>query len=226
MAISDEWEWFCGVNSTDIDTNGQVWTTDNATTKDDILGNSCLVDAIDTVAHVAFIVIGLGLILILAYCTRLKRAQTQHLIRFPGHGVRWLFLCGLVIILAGSVGEGILTDASYGDLQPSQPHLYLPQCCALIATLVCMTTYQYMEVWQAVHMQWLIVLYWICAFVTQILRLFSLEYQQVETLVEVDSLVEVARFDFTLAILVFYVLLIVVDLYAIIIKVSAVCSLP
>ncbi len=208
MAVSEKWEWFCGDNSSDIN-----WTNDS------VLGNSCLIDAVDLTPQIAFSIIILLLLLVLAYCTRFKNAQTHHLLRFPGHEVRWILLIALVILLAGSIAEGILSDVSYTS-QSTQPHLYLPQCCAFLATIIVMSCYQHMELWQARHLLWLIALYWLSSFATQTLRIISLEYLNVEELMNVESLVEVARYDFSLALMIVYGLLFLVDINAIRIKVS------
>ena len=208
MGVSERWEWFCGVNSSDI-----------SSIDDSVLSNSCFVDAMDTIPQVVFTFVALISILILAYCTRFRNAQTQHLLRFPGHEVRWILLIALLILLAGSIAEGILSDASYGKSQATQPHLYLPQCCAFIATIAVIFCYQHMEVWQAPHLLWLLIAYWIASFATQTLRIFSLDYQFAEGLVNVNSLVEVARFDFTLALMVVYGLLFLVEINAVRLKV-------
>ena len=213
MGVSEKWEWFCGINSSDISSIDEEWTTDS------VLSNSCFVDALDTIPQIVFTVVSLFVILILAYCTRFRNAQTQYLLRFPGHEVRWILLIASLILLAGSIAEGILSDASYKS-QATQPHLYLPQCCAFIATIAVIFCYQHMELWQAPHLLWLITAYWIAAFATQTLRIFSLDYQFAEGLLNVDSRIEVARFDFTLALMVVYGLLFLVEINAIRLKVS------
>ena len=218
MGVSEKWEWFCGINSSDITSIDEEWT------RDSVLSNSCFVDALDTIPQIIFTLAALILLLILAYCTRFRNAQTQHLLRFPGHEVRWILLIALLILLAGSIAEGILSDASYGKSQATQPHLYLPQCCAFVATIAVIFCYQHMEVWQAPHLLWLLIAYWIASFATQTLRIFSLDYQFAEGLdertVNVTSVIEVARYDFTLALMVVYGLLFLVEINALRLKVS------
>ena len=208
MAVSDKWEWFCGVNSSDLDLQGnQTWTKDN------VLGSPCLVDGLDTLPHLIFVIGASLLLLILSICTQYKNNDSKFLLRFPGHKLRWVLLVISFILLAGSLGEGVLTDSTYDSIQPTQPHLYLPQCCALIGIVVSMAWYQHAEMWQAGHMLWIVSLYWICAFSTQAVRLFSLQHLDLGS-------VEIARFDFTMALMVVYGLVFLLDVNAIRAKVS------
>ena len=209
MAVSETWEWFCGANSTDID----FGNTHESLTNDSFLGYPCLIDGVDTIPHIFFAVLASLLIFLLSVCTQLNNTQSKYLLRYPGHELRWLLLIASFILLAGSVGEGILTDSTYESSRATQPHLYLPQCCAIIATIVAMAFYQHIEMWQSGHMLWFVLLYWGFAFGAQTLRLLSLQDLDVGT-------VDTARFDFTLALLVVYGLLILLELNAIRAKVS------
>ena len=209
MAVSETWEWFCGTNSTDIDFENahESWTNDS------FLSYPCLIDGVDTIPHIFFAVFALLLILLLSVFTQLNKTQSKYLLRYPGHELRWLLLVVSFILLAGSIGEGILTDSTYESSRATQPHLYLPQCCALIATVVAMAYYQHLEMWQSGHMLWFVLLYWGFALGAQTLRMLSLQELNVGT-------VDTARYDFTLALMVAYGLLILLELNAIRAKVS------
>lgn len=208
MEVSESWEWFCGGNYSATEfyaANSTINSTDN------ILGTPCVVNGLDVFPHFIFAVFALLLILFLSCCTKFKTVNPAHLLRFPGHAPRSVCLVVLFILLAGSLGEGILTDATFA--QPTQPHLYLPQCCAIIALFVGLALYQHMEMWSASNLVWAVVIYWICALATQTIRMLSLEY------LDKDS-IEVARFDFTLALIIVYFLLILLDLNVIRARVS------
>ncbi|XP_072024990.1 ATP-binding cassette sub-family C member 9-like [Amphiura filiformis] len=210
MAVSDTWEWYCGVNSTDIEDSQSL-------TKENVLGSPCLVDGLDTLAHLVFVICALLLLLVFK-CTHYNNGDTKFLLRFPGHELRCIFLIASLILLAGSIGEGILTDATYDS--PTQPHLYLPQCGAILGTIAAMACYQHMEMWlQAGYILWVVLLYWICAFTTQTVRLLNLQYLDLGS-------VEIARFDFTLALMVVYGVLILLDINAIRSKVCHCCQAP
>ncbi|XP_038067188.1 ATP-binding cassette sub-family C member 9-like [Patiria miniata] len=209
MAQSIGWQWLCGLNSSDLDRSGGF----NLVNGHD---NTCFVDALDTIPHLVFLLLSV-VGLFLGCCIFFRKSNSEYLIRFPGHSIRWPVTIILLILLLASLAEGILTDETYiQSLGASRPHLYVPPICALVAISFSLVYYQYMEIWKVSGMAFLLVLYYAAAALGEIGRLINL--------LELDQRsVTITRFDLTILKLICFVVLLTLELNVIRLKVFCRC---
>ena len=203
------WQWFCGLNSSDIDNSGG-FNLENGH------GNTCFVDALDIIPHLGFLVLATA-VLVLGCCTRYRsRRRSEYLIRFPGHSLRWCLSITLLIILLASLAEGILTDETYiQGLGSTQPHLYLPSIFTLAGVVISLVYHQHMEAWQAGGMSFLLLVYYAAAALGEVGKLINL--------VELDQgSMEIVRFDLTILQLACFLLLLFIEVNTIRLKVGQV----
>ena len=200
--VDPMWEWFCGVNSSDLSSSG------------DWLQNSCFVDALSVLPHAAFVVVASLVLLVLGCCTAYGKIHTKYLLMYPGHELRWLLGFLLIILCSASIGEGVLTDQTYQAVgRGSQPHLYVPGAAALVACLLSLVFYHHMELWQAPALSVVLLGYWLAAAGAEALRMTSLDRQGL-----VDF--SLVRVDITVVLLVSFGLLLMVEIFFIIVQVS------
>ncbi|XP_072028464.1 ATP-binding cassette sub-family C member 9-like [Amphiura filiformis] len=173
--------WFCGLNK--------------SSGEDDLtLGNTCRVDALDLILQFVSTIV-FFVILLIGVC--LKVSQPLCVTKFPAHTCRWLLLVGLLILLLGSLAEGIITDSTFDNNESTKPHLYLTQCFAILVTLGTYYCLQLAEMYRLKSLLMGISVYWICSLSMQTLRLLSLQ--------ELDApLSDLARSYFTTAMIVIY----------------------
>ncbi|XP_070559242.1 ATP-binding cassette sub-family C member 9-like [Ptychodera flava] len=131
--------------------------------------NQQILDTIYGVVHVCFLFL-LSLVLIGFRCFSTKREySSKTLIPYPGHKRKWILSTLLILVLLCGVGEGVLTDLSWTSV--TQPHLYVPQSCALLCGLISLMYYNYLEYWNRPQLTWLLVLYWLSAIAIDSVRL-------------------------------------------------------
>ncbi|XP_072028478.1 ATP-binding cassette sub-family C member 9-like [Amphiura filiformis] len=184
--------WFCGLNK--------------SSGEDDLtLGNTCRVDALDLILQFVSTIV-LCVILLIGVC--LKVPQPLCITKFPAHTCRWLLLVGLLILLLGSLAEGIITDSTFDNNESTKPHLYLTQCFAILVTLGTYYCLQLAEMYRLKSLLMGISVYWICSLSMQTLRLLSLQ--------EMDApLSDTARFYFATAMIVIYGVLLLLNCFVI-----------
>lgn len=205
--ITDKWEWFCGVNSTDLDS-----FIDFTWEEDQVLNNTCLVDAFVAAPQaISILVFSVFLLLLKLSCYRIR--SSRYLLRYPGHSFKWLITSLLFVVLIASIGEGILTDESYpSSSYGTQPHFYIAPSTAFIGLALSLTFYQMMEVWDAPYMVFLLILYFAVSVAAETSQLLNLLYQQDDILNAGQSLTAIMKFDLVLVRLTFYSLLLLLDL--------------
>ncbi|XP_030828553.1 ATP-binding cassette sub-family C member 9 isoform X2 [Strongylocentrotus purpuratus] len=210
---SDSWEWFCGVNSSDLHFfDGFAWN------KDHISNNTCFTDALDAAPHAVFLVLFSFLLLVMGCCAGYRTVNTKYLLRYKGHAYKWMLLGVLFLVHLTSITEGILTDENYmNQFHPTQPHFYLPSIAALVTSFLSLVFYHHMEVWQCASMSLMLVLYWTLAIVGEVavlLNLISLGQTGYDCM----------RFDLTICTLALYGLILLLELNIIRINVFGCCQ--
>ncbi|XP_038053890.1 ATP-binding cassette sub-family C member 9-like isoform X2 [Patiria miniata] len=179
----------CGANATkpDIVRDGLQANPDQfSDIFQKLLLNTCLINTLKAVPHALAIIIFPVVLIGTRCCASLKGiGKARYLLKFPGHDWRWVFTFILVGALIGSVVEGVLTEITFhgSSTRPSpQPHLYLPDACAILATVLSIVYNQQMEVWQRPQMAWLLFFYWLVSLAVNSLRLVHLAYLQIARL--------------------------------------------
>ena len=122
-----------------------------------------------------------------------------------------------ITLQLGATAEGILTDTTYRfseePHEPTQPHLYLPGVCGLLAGIVALVYSHNMERWRMPSMLWLLLVYWLLAGAGEVCLLLSLLYQG-------QANIHIIRFDLCILLLAVYSLLLLSTLNIIRKKVS------
>ncbi len=178
--------------------------------------DACFVDAISTLLHLVFAVVFLAAILILICrskcCNQFQ--YSKYLIRLPGHSCRYFVTVMGVLILITCVGEGVLTDRLNSGTHETKPHFYLPFFLATFTLLLSLLYYHHIESFKLSQtFLMLIVLYWILAITSEILRLLNLlSLERIS--------IDVLRFDLNCACLMIYGTLLIVELCRLISKVT------
>ncbi|XP_071784244.1 ATP-binding cassette sub-family C member 9-like [Asterias amurensis] len=208
--------WMCGTNFTQpVRANIRAKSFGLFVADQTLLQNTCLVDTVTSIPHVLAILM-FPLILICIRCcnANLKGLfRSKYLIKYPGHGRRWVCTLLLIVALIGSGVEGALTDARYRHhSHPTQPHLYLPDACAVLATILAILFIHQMEVWRRPKMAWLLLIYWSAAIAGNSIYLIHLDYRQ---LAEPN----IATFDFAVITLALHGMLLLNELNVIRLKV-------
>lgn len=217
------WQWICGwENSTDL-TSFKDFNWDS---RDQVLNNTCLIDAFVAAQQTTSILILSAILLVLGFCTNHRtRAESKYLIRYPGHCLKWLVTLVLLIVLLASVGEGVLTDNTYrANDFATQPHLYIAPVTAFLGLSLTLVYYHTMEVWNAPRMALPLIAYWVTSMAAEASQLINLLYRQKDgTLRGGDdsvSLVGLMKFDLVLCRLILYGMLLLMDLNVVRKKVS------
>ena len=210
-------DWICGTNYTQpvLQDNLKENSSGLSGFNEKILQNTCLVDTLTAIPHALAIILFPLVLICIRCCVGLKGTiNTRYLLKFPGHGRRWLSTLMLIIILVGSAVEGALTDARFRyQSKPTQPHLYIPDACAILATILSILFNHQMEVWRRPKMAWVLVLYWLTAIGANTLYLMHLDYHQ---LAEAN----IATFDFAVIIVILHALLLLNEVNVIRLKAS------
>ncbi|XP_071504808.1 ATP-binding cassette sub-family C member 9-like [Diadema antillarum] len=208
---ADEWEWFCGVNSSDLAFfHGFAWNEDH------IANNTCFTDALDATPHAAFLLIFSLLLLIMGCCTGFRNINTRYLLRYDGHTFKWILMFLLLITHLTSIAEGILTDELFVG-QPTQPHFYTPSILAFVTAFVSLVFYHNMELWQCASMSLVLIFYWVVAILGEVAVLFNLISMG-------QTGYDVMRFDLTVLTLVIYGLILILELNIVRVNMCGCCD--
>ncbi|XP_070559244.1 ATP-binding cassette sub-family C member 9-like isoform X2 [Ptychodera flava] len=121
--------------------------------------------------HLCFLLLLCSVLIIFGCFTSLRSYSSNTLLPYPGHKRKWILSIFLILVLLCDVGEGILTDLTRNP--ETQPHLYVPQLCALLSGLISLVYYNHVEYWNRPHLTWLLVLYWPFAIATDVVRLIK-----------------------------------------------------
>ena len=204
--LYEEWQWFCGVNNSDLSATPSVaW-----------IGNTCFINGLTALAHLAFTVfLSVALFLLGCLCKYGSLPKTNYLLCYPGHTVQWLVGLASLAVLAAAIGEGVLTDETYRAWQYStRPHYYAPSAMAFVGVFMSLLYYHNMEKWQLPTMSIPLLCYWALALVGEGLRLANLRHHDI-----LDF--KVLRFDVTVILLVAYFILVLKEVNLIRIKVRS-----
>lgn len=211
VVIREEWEWFCGVNSTDI--VGSNWDSH-------MVSNTCQVDLFVTVVQMVSVAV-FSTVLLLLKCTRQKTISTRYLVRYPGHSWKWLVTFMLALVLMASVIEGIITDSSYPSYEyGTQSHFYVTPGVSLLGLAISIVFYHMMEVWGVPHMSLSLVVYWIVSLAADSAQMSNLLYQEEDILSDGQTLTDIMKYDLVLCRLIFYSFLLLLELNVVRAKVS------
>ncbi|XP_038050114.1 ATP-binding cassette sub-family C member 9-like [Patiria miniata] len=188
--VDDPWKWFCCSNSS-------LWTNN------DVVRTVCLIDIVNFISHTACFALSSLILLILTCCSCRKGWDLKYLKRYPLHSAQWILMLLVILLDLFSVSEGLLTDESFrvnglaGIAYPTQPHLYVPQLCALASAFMAMLCYHFMEAWRLPQLAWLLMVYWGVSLIGELLHLLGI------VRLELGS-VAVLRFDLSVLSLVVY----------------------
>ena len=203
--VTEEWEWFCGRNTSYLNTPLDEW-----------VNNTCFINGVSLLPHAGFIALSSLLLFVFGCCSSYRKIKTKYILTFPGHSLRWIVSILTLLLLGASIGEGVLTDETYKAWQqPTQPHLYMHGAGAFLACVFSLIYYHHVELWQAPFMSFLLLGYWATAAGGEALRMSNLVYQN-----QIDF--NVLRFDLTVALLVCFGLLFLIEVYVILARVSSI----
>ncbi|XP_071805798.1 ATP-binding cassette sub-family C member 9-like [Asterias amurensis] len=205
--VTEEWEWFCGRNTSYLNTPLDEW-----------VNNTCFINGVSLLPHAGFIALSSLLLFVFGCCSSYRKIKTKYILTFPGHSLRWIVSILTLLLLGASIGEGVLTDETYKAWQqPTQPHLYMHGAGAFLACVFSLIYYHHMELWQAPFMSFLLLGYWATAAGGEALRMSNLVYQN-----QIDF--NVLRFDLTVALLVCFGLLFLIEVYVILARFVQCCG--
>ena len=205
MVVALSWQWICGLN----------YSVDAHLDRQHPLTNTCLVDVVTAIPHILAIVLQCFTLLIIWIFWDVRQSSAYHQ-RFPCHSGQCLTVILLIITQLGALAEGVLTDAT-DRCTHTQPHLYVPAACGIVAAIVSLVYSHNMEAWNTPAMVWQLLVYWLLAVVGQTTQLMSLLYNGLAD-------VSIIRFDFCVVQLVAFTILVVVALNIIRIKVQSMSS--
>ncbi|KAI8497857.1 hypothetical protein Bbelb_245090 [Branchiostoma belcheri] len=204
---------FCGpayLNS-NATSSGQLLPIRNSTegqpkviTADQPFGNECLVDGLNLIPHVGFLPLAVLCAALYARCCRHGNSyqDKRAWVLFPGHHVRWVITFVLLFVTLCEVGEGVLSDS----FTPGHhPHLYVPWILAFPATILAGAFYHQIEMSNWPRLLPLLGIYNILSVVFKFDRLHHL----VGRGVGLGSL----RLDLTIASVILYLMLILLEGY-------------
>ncbi|XP_077862010.1 ATP-binding cassette sub-family C member 8-like [Saccoglossus kowalevskii] len=117
--------------------------------------------------HASFILVALVILIILRFCTKLRYSDHKLLFKYPWHNFKWTICMTLFVVILFSLMEGVVTDTSRNI--ESNPYLYIPQVMALLGVITSLVYYHHMECWNRPHLVWWLLLYWIMAFIGELI---------------------------------------------------------
>ena len=170
-------------------------------TKEGVLANECFVDGLGFVAHIAFVLIAIP-ILIALNKAQLGSMREQTWVHFPGHNVRWLITCTLVLVSLLEIAEGIISDSLYAGVHL---HLYVPHIVSMFATGIAITYYHHIEKWNSPRFLRFLCFYWMASLVVEVFKLVNLNIE--------DVAYDRMRYALSYVVISFYLTLLLLELY-------------
>ncbi len=209
----NKWNWICG---TPDGNNSSLSDWES------VRNDSCFANFLLLIPHVLFFFLFILIAVIVSIRKSLRGRTTSSssspiLFRYPGHVQRWILNVLYLVVLLVSLGEGVLSDHKIEG--PTQPHLYVPQACALLTGISTTFYYHVMETHKKSKMVYALLLYWVLAMTGEAYRMTT----WVESMSKID--LTVIRFDVIALVLLAYALYIYLEIVIIAKKVSLNCLL-
>ncbi|XP_076108131.1 ATP-binding cassette sub-family C member 9-like isoform X1 [Mytilus galloprovincialis] len=150
---------------------------DNAlSVKEGVIRNECYIDVLNLVPHGIFSMFSL-FILIVWNRSSLGNMEAKTWVHFRGHTVRWIVTLLLILNIIISLLEGIMAELA--DTDTINLHVIVPQCIALVGTLLSIIFYHNLEQWNSPKFLLSLILYWTSCVVLKVLKYISLDQNKV-----------------------------------------------
>ena len=136
-----------------------------------VLQNDCFIDVLNIVPHCIFLLISLPILIIWSKSViGTKKVKTW--VHFRVHVFRWVSVLFLIVLNIFEITEGLTSDAH--DPDTVNYHVFVPPLIALMGSIMSITFYHNVEIWNSPGFLLILLGYWSSSFVLKILKLISL----------------------------------------------------
>lgn len=180
------------------------------------VGNQCYANYLYLWPHVITPIVLILSLLYIRTWGRIDKSPNYRRIfqlTFPLHTLRSCMFLTLMLTQLANFGESLVTDLELQSLLPTQPQLYLPTLLALLASGVAIFYYQKLEVWNKASGLGFLLLYWVWSAATEIIRYINLSKND-------GFSFEVMKVIVSCILAAVYIILIAVEFYVYVYKVS------
>lgn len=149
-----------------------------------VLQNDCFIDVLNIVPHCIFLIISVPILIIWSKSViGTKKVKTW--VHFRIHEFRWLIILFLIGLNIFEITEGLTSDAH--DPDTVNYHVFIPPFIALMGSIMSITYYHNVEIWNSPGFLLILLGYWASTFVLKILKLISLYKNNLDwTYIRVD----------------------------------------
>lgn len=166
-----------------------------------VLQNDCFIDMLNIVPHCIFLLISVPILIIWSKSViGTKKVKTW--VHFRVHAFRWVTILFLMSLNILEITEGLTSDAH--DPDTVNYHVFVPPLMALMGSIMSITFYHNVEIWNSPGFLLILLGYWASAFVLKILKLISLYRNNMDW--------THIRVDFTWIVIVIYAVLIFIEM--------------
>ncbi|XP_036369028.1 ATP-binding cassette sub-family C member 9-like isoform X4 [Octopus sinensis] len=136
-----------------------------------VLQNDCFIDVLNIIPHCIFLLFSVPILIIWSKSViGTKKVKTW--VHFRVHAFRWVVTLFLIGVNLMEIAEGLTSDAH--DPDSVNYHVFIPPCAALIGSVMSITYYHNVEIWNSPGFLLILLGYWSAAFVLRVFKLISL----------------------------------------------------
>ncbi|GAB1608174.1 ATP-binding cassette sub-family C member 9-like isoform X4 [Argonauta hians] len=136
-----------------------------------VLQNDCFIDVLNIIPHCIFLLFSVPILIIWSKSViGTKKVKTW--VHFRVHAFRWVVTMFLIAVNIMEIAEGLTSDAH--DPDSVNYHVFIPPCAALIGSVMSITYYHNVEIWNSPGFLLILLGYWSAAFVLRVFKLISL----------------------------------------------------
>ncbi len=139
--------------------------------RDGVLLNTCFVDVLNMIPHALLSLICIFILTVWNHSV-MGKIKVKTWVHFPGHNVRWIATLALIFLNIVQIAEGVISD-SY-DPDTVNYHTFIPQCIATVGTVVSISFYHNVEMWNSPKFLLVLMVYWPSAIILKVIKAFSL----------------------------------------------------
>ncbi|XP_046564179.1 ATP-binding cassette sub-family C member 9-like [Haliotis rubra] len=144
---------------------------DAMSVKKGVLLNTCFVDVLNMIPHALLALICIFILTVWNHSV-MGKIKVKTWVHFPGHNLRWISTLALIIVNIVQIAEGVISDSN--DPDTVNYHTFIPQCVTTVGTIVSITYYHNVEMWNSPKFLLVLIVYWPSAIILKVLKAFSL----------------------------------------------------
>lgn len=144
---------------------------DAMSVKNGVLLNTCFVDVLNMIPHALLALICIFILTVWNHSV-MGKIKVKTWVHFQGHNLRWIATLALLIINIVQIAEGVISDSN--DPDTVNYHTFIPQCVVTVGTIVSITYYHNVEMWNSPKFLLVLMVYWPSAITLKVLKAFSL----------------------------------------------------